>query len=290
MKNITITGARIHNLKGIDVSIPQNKLIVATGVSGSGKSSLVFDIIFEEGRRQYLRSLGMFTGIADENKFDNISGIEGGQVVYQGDLAGLLKCDESITIRHLLTMTAPFAWKTRAGSRGYEPLDRLRRQRDWVKYILNLMGRNGQPGSFQYNSLGPHLLSAIITRAAGMCAREFANERLFRPIGIREIPDHEMKSFDKDNVFGKNVTGWIKDPQGVTVGGWGLTITPRDMARFGFLYLNRGIWDNARIISETWIDESTAPNSNGYGYNWRLRGPAGRATAGRFLRNALFPL
>jgi excinuclease ABC subunit A len=75
MKNITITRARIHNLKGITVSIPKNKLALVTGVSGSGKSSLVFDIIFEEGRRQYLRSLGLLSGMADENAFDDISGI-----------------------------------------------------------------------------------------------------------------------------------------------------------------------------------------------------------------------
>jgi excinuclease ABC A subunit len=75
MNNIIIKGARIHNLKGIDISIPKNKLILATGVSGSGKSSLVFDIIFEEGRRQYLQSLGLLSGIDDENKFDSISGI-----------------------------------------------------------------------------------------------------------------------------------------------------------------------------------------------------------------------
>jgi excinuclease UvrABC ATPase subunit len=75
MKNITITGARIHNLKGINVSIPKNKLIAVTGISGSGKSSLVFDIIFEKGHRQYLRSLGILSGIDDEDKFDSISGL-----------------------------------------------------------------------------------------------------------------------------------------------------------------------------------------------------------------------
>lgn len=75
MKDITIKGARIHNLKEIDISIPKNKLIIATGISGSGKSSLVFDIIFEEGRRQYLRSLGILSGLDEENKFDSISGI-----------------------------------------------------------------------------------------------------------------------------------------------------------------------------------------------------------------------
>ena len=75
MHNLTITGARVHNLKNIDISLPKNKLIVATGISGSGKSSLVFDTIFEEGRRQYLRSLGMLSGVDDEQKFDTISGI-----------------------------------------------------------------------------------------------------------------------------------------------------------------------------------------------------------------------
>lgn len=176
----------------------------------------------------------------------------------------------TITIKHLLTMTAPIAWK-KVDTTGYEPLDRLRRQKDWVRFTLDLLGRNGQPGRFQYSTAGTHLLSAIITRTTGMSAQEFANERLFRPIGITEIPDHEMKSFLLDDVFGKNVTGWIKDPQGNTTGGWGLTTTPRDMARFGFLYLNRGFWDNKQIISETWIDESTAMNSNKYGYLWWLR-------------------
>jgi len=176
----------------------------------------------------------------------------------------------TLTIRHLLTMTAPFAWKYKMG---HEPLDRLRRQPDWVTYILNLLGQNGQIGKFQYCTAGTHLLSAIITRTTGLCAREFANDRLFRPLGVQEIPDHEIESFSLDNVFGKNVTGWGKDPNGNTTGGWGLTISPRDMARFGFLYLNRGIWDGKQIISEAWIDESTALNSNGngYGYLWWIR-------------------
>ena len=75
MKYIQIKGARIHNLKSINVSIPKDKLVVVTGVSGSGKSSLVFDIIFEEGKRQYLQSIGMIPGITEEDKFDQIAGI-----------------------------------------------------------------------------------------------------------------------------------------------------------------------------------------------------------------------
>lgn len=75
MKNITIKGARVHNLKQIDLTIPKNQLIAVTGVSGSGKSSLVFDILFEEGRKQYLQSLGMLSGLSDEPKFDAIAGL-----------------------------------------------------------------------------------------------------------------------------------------------------------------------------------------------------------------------
>ncbi|HGM1096572.1 TPA: excinuclease ABC subunit UvrA [Clostridioides difficile] len=75
MKEIKINGAKIHNLKNIDVSIPKDKLVVATGVSGSGRSSLMFDIVFEEGRKQYLQSLGILAGIDSEDKFDNIQGL-----------------------------------------------------------------------------------------------------------------------------------------------------------------------------------------------------------------------
>ncbi|MBC7344193.1 MAG: hypothetical protein H5U03_01980, partial [Clostridia bacterium] len=57
---IVIKGARVHNLKGVDVELPRNKLIVFTGVSGSGKSSLAFDTIYAEGRRRYVESLSAY--------------------------------------------------------------------------------------------------------------------------------------------------------------------------------------------------------------------------------------
>lgn len=75
MDKLSIKKAYLHNLKNIDISIPKNKLVAATGVSGSGKSSLAFDIIFEEGRKQYLSSLGIYTGLDESAKYDSISGI-----------------------------------------------------------------------------------------------------------------------------------------------------------------------------------------------------------------------
>jgi len=175
-----------------------------------------------------------------------------------------------ITIRHLLTMTAPYAFED-----WHEPLDQLCKSSDWVKYTLDSLGHQGNVGDFKYSNAGAHLLSAIITRCTGKSAREFANERLFKPIGMKEIPDYEMKSFGFEDLFGVHVKGWVEDPNHISTGGWGLTLNPRDMARFGYLYLNRGLWDNHQIISETWIDVSTTMNSNHYGYLWWLRNEDG---------------
>ena len=78
-ETITIKGARQHNLKNIDVEIPKNKLVVFTGVSGSGKSSLAFDTIYAEGQRRYVESLSsyarQFLGVMDKPDVDNITGL-----------------------------------------------------------------------------------------------------------------------------------------------------------------------------------------------------------------------
>src|SRR4030042_2853808 len=76
---ITIKGAREHNLKNIDLTIPRNKLVAFFGVSGSGKSSLAFDTLFAEGQRRYVESLSsyarQFLGIAPKPDVDQITGL-----------------------------------------------------------------------------------------------------------------------------------------------------------------------------------------------------------------------
>ncbi|KXH89614.1 serine hydrolase domain-containing protein [Bacillus cereus group sp. BceL300] len=171
-----------------------------------------------------------------------------------------------VTVRHLLTMTAPYPfvdWQ--------EPLEELCTQQDWVQYTLNRMGNGGEIGSFKYSSAGAHLLSAIITSVTGKSAREFANEQLFQSLGMREIPNYSMKAFGFDDLFGKDVKGWVHDPNGISTGGWGLTLTVRDMAKFGQMYLNEGIHNGKQILSKSWIKESTEMNQNQYGYLWWFR-------------------
>ncbi|HDR7518183.1 serine hydrolase [Bacillus mobilis] len=171
-----------------------------------------------------------------------------------------------ITVGHLLTMTAPHPfvdWQ--------ESLEELCTQEDWVKYTLNRIGNGGEIGSFKYSSAGAHVLSAIITSATGKSARDFANEHLFQPLGMREVLNYNMKAFGFDDLFGKDVKGWVHDPNGISTGGWGLTLTVKDMAKFGQLYLKEGIYNGKQILAKSWIKESTIMNPNQYGYLWWLR-------------------
>jgi CubicO group peptidase (beta-lactamase class C family) len=190
----------------------------------------------------------------------------------------------ALTIEHLLTMTAGLIWRT--GARAYEPLlERMWRSSDWVAFILSLPVLDRAYGTFQYNSACSHLLSAILTRATGRSARKYANEHLFAPLGMAEAgpapwppaphrPGEPQDSAAPPAGQGGNAswgTRWPDDPQGVSTGGWGLALRPRDMARFGYLYLNRGWWDGAQIMPEAWVDASLAPHTPGYGYQWWLR-------------------
>jgi excinuclease ABC subunit A len=79
MKNITIHGAKTHNLKSVDLILPRDKIIVITGLSGSGKSSLAFDTLYAEGQRRYVESLSayarQFLSMMEKPDVDHIEGL-----------------------------------------------------------------------------------------------------------------------------------------------------------------------------------------------------------------------
>ncbi|MDF1511820.1 hypothetical protein PZE06_27545, partial [Robertmurraya sp. DFI.2.37] len=79
MEKLFVKGARAHNLQTIDVTIPRDKLVVLTGLSGSGKSSLAFDTIYAEGQRRYVESLSAYArqilGQMDKPDVDTIEGL-----------------------------------------------------------------------------------------------------------------------------------------------------------------------------------------------------------------------
>ena len=172
---------------------------------------------------------------------------------------------EEATIENLLNMTAPYLFVDYQ-----EPLEAFSMSQDWVRFALEMIDKNGTIGDFKYSTEGAHFLSAIITRITGKSAREFANEVLFKPVGMAEIKSHPLTAAEMsfDTLFGRDLKGWANDPQGITTGGWGITLTPDDMARFGLLYLNHGSWNGRQVVPKAWVTASSTTNHNHYAYLW----------------------
>jgi CubicO group peptidase (beta-lactamase class C family) len=136
---------------------------------------------------------------------------------------------------------------------------------NWPRTFLSLPVEY-QPGTwFVYNTAATYMLSAIITKLTGESLLDYLRPRLFDLLGI------------------ENPT-WETDPRGINIGGSGLHIKTEDIARFGQMYLQQGMWDGKRILRPEWVAEATsvhADNSNtqinpdwtvGYGYQfWRCR-------------------
>lgn len=180
-----------------------------------------------------------------------------------GNASDILK--NTLTIENLLTMTTPYIWKAK------EPLDRIRRQKDWTKFMLGNIAKKGKGDEFRFNLSSAHILSAILTKATGVSTREYANEHLFRPLGITEIEDQKMKSYSKDDIFGKNIKGWIKDPQGYNTGGWGMEMRAIDLVKLGYLFVNGGNFDGKQILTKEWVDKVYQQHTEDYGYLWWIR-------------------
>lgn len=176
---------------------------------------------------------------------------------------------QGITIRDMLTMTAPYKYKK-------EPYEKFFLSENWLKTALDLLGGKGNGGDFLYSAMvGTHILSGILVKATGQSVLDFARENLFLPLGIRVEQSVELHNKEEHISFfnKRDASGWVVDHQGIHTAGFGLTLTPKDMARYGQLYLDRGIYMGQRIVPEWWIEESTRASSRYnskllYGYLW----------------------
>ncbi|MFC5648806.1 serine hydrolase domain-containing protein [Paenibacillus solisilvae] len=135
---------------------------------------------------------------------------------------------------------------------------------NWAKAFLQAPVEHVPGTHFVYNSGATYMLSAILQKVTGQTLLDYLQPRLFEPLGIEGAT-------------------WESCPRGINVGGWGLSITTEDIAKFGQLYLQKGMWNGKRLLPEAWIEEATSKQisngdggdsdwAQGYGYQfWRCR-------------------
>ena len=168
---------------------------------------------------------------------------------------------QEITLEHLLTMTAGLEWdeSTYPYSDPRNSHYYMNEADDWMAYVISKPLQDAPGTQFAYNTGAVHLMAAIIEGSTGQHANQFARERLFGPLDI--VSDL-----------------WPRDPQGYPYTGGsdgGLRLKARDLAKFGYLFLNRGTWIGKPVIPEDWVAASTLPRveldpGSGYGYLWWL--------------------
>ena len=163
---------------------------------------------------------------------------------------------QEIAIEHLLTHTSGIEWYEWNGGNSFREFTR---SENWIEHILG-QRMVAKPGTyFSYTTGGSHLLAVVLEKATGKSALEFGRETVFEPLGMDSVQ-------------------WRADPQGFIDGGNGISMTARDAAKFGQLYLNGGKWHDEQIIPASWVESSTTTQDAGpggrsgsYGYQWWIR-------------------
>jgi CubicO group peptidase (beta-lactamase class C family) len=165
----------------------------------------------------------------------------------------------AIKVRDLITMTSGIRWEEDITE------DQIQQAPDWIAATLGLP-RASSPGTlFNYSTGNTQLSSAVLTSATRMTACEFIHQNLLAPLGI--VVEH-----------------WGRDPQGYFSGGYNFYVTPRELAKFGLLYLHDGRWNGRQLVPAAWVEASMTNQVNAgapysYGYNFWLRDIAGHHVA-----------
>jgi CubicO group peptidase (beta-lactamase class C family) len=161
-----------------------------------------------------------------------------------------------ITLEDVLMMKAGFDWNEGAYPYGDQknPVSGLSQSSDWIKFMLDTPMKDRPGSKFAYNSGCSMLLSGILRNTLNQQAHDYAKNVLFNPLNITNYI-------------------WETGSQGIANTGWGLHLRPRDMAKFGLLYLYEGKWQDKQIVSKEWVQKSTSrmtllTNGYRYGYQW----------------------
>jgi len=162
-----------------------------------------------------------------------------------------------VNIKHLLTMSAAVSWDERSRSLddSRNSIIAMLQSDDWIRYVLERKRAETPGQSYNYSGGLTVLLGEILHRASGLYADEFAEKHLFGPLDISRYH------------WGQHRDGTV-NTQG------GLSLTPRDLAKIGYMMLKGGLWNGRRIVSEKWVADSTRahiatePGGWGYGYQW----------------------
>ena len=161
------------------------------------------------------------------------------------------------TLDDLLTMRSGIEWhETDRPMNSTNTTIQLEASEDWIQFTLD-QPMDADPGTkWVYNSGGSHLMSGVIKEATGLYVDEYAEAHLFSLLGIQDYH-------------------WKKTPKGLPDTEGGLYLEAEQLAKFGYLYLNDGVWDGRRILPEGWTEASTdrrvervGRSGRGYGYQW----------------------
>ena len=165
---------------------------------------------------------------------------------------------DRITLEHALTLSDGLEWYELQYPYGHEKntFTEWRRQDGSLQFILDQPLVESPGTQFNYNSGMSHLLSVVLEKQTGTRLDSFTNEKLFKPLGIKDY-------------------FWQTNQDGAAKGYAGLYLRPRDLAKFGYLYLKKGKWDQEQVVPESWVAASTSPHilrgdipGFYYGYQW----------------------
>jgi CubicO group peptidase (beta-lactamase class C family) len=155
-------------------------------------------------------------------------------------VANLDENKKAMSLQSLLDMTSGLSWREPLTAEAPESMFQMERSGDWVGFVLDRPMAQAPGAFFNYNSGTWQLVSAIVARQAGVDTLAYARQKLFGPLGITDV-------------------AWRRDPQGIPIGGYGLFMQPRDMAKVGYLYLRNGEWEGRQLVAAAWVDRVFSP-------------------------------